>query len=242
MTSPSTAEVLNDNGKRARQDESESTKVTGTVVASTEDEGNPEHETGDTALLLASPHSSAPEEDHELEQSSDLTTPKPTSGHIQPRHHNRQISDRLPPRHTSPERSLPPWKFISPRETNPAAGPPSAMSHRAHTPIPQTPPRREGTPLPNTTSMLVSHDQHGDTTYTSSSMEQLELNPSHPLDAEVLAYTDKLPMSGKYLFNANHKKIVREQVAMGTAYLQDDVLQASITHEIQKQGLRVPGQ
>jgi hypothetical protein len=242
MTSPLTAQILNNNGKRARQDESES--LAAELMASTGDEEDLENESGDTTLLLASSHSPAPEQDHELEQSSEVTTPEPTSGHMQPTHRHHRISDRRPPCYTSPESSLPPWKFVSPRETNPAARPPSAMAHRAHTPIPQTALEHEGTPLPDTANVLVSYDQHGDTTYTSQPTEQIELDPNNPVNAEVLSFTDKLPMAGVYLFNADHRKVVREQVAMVKAYHQDGVMQAQIAYQREREGRlnRVAGQ
>jgi hypothetical protein len=263
MTSPSIAQVLNHNGKRARQDESESPK--GEAMASTEDEENPENETEHGTLLLASPHTPRPgdeekpenetgattlllasrhtpiPEDHGLEQSSELTIHKPTSGHMQPTHRNHLTFERRF-HFTPPESSLPPWKYISPREINPAARPPSAMAHRAHTPLPQPPLSREGTPLPDTTAnMLTSLSHHGKTTYTSEPTEQLPLNPNDPGDAEILAFTDKFPMPGAYMFSAEHNKTKRQQVAMAMAYQQEDVLHADLVCKTEKRSRRVPG-
>jgi hypothetical protein len=263
MNSPSTAQVLNDNGKRARQDEIESPECE--VMASTEDEENPENDTEHGTLLLASPHTPRPEdeeepenetgdttlllasrhtpipEDHGLELSSEITTHEPTSSHMQPTHRNHLTFERRL-HFITPESSLPPWKYISPRETNPAARLPSAMAHRAHTPLPAPPLSREGTPLPDTTpNMLTSHSHHGKTTYTSESTEQLPLNPNDPGDAEILAYTDKFPMAGAYMFSAEHNKTKRQQVAMAMAYQQEEVLHADLVCKGEKRSRRVPG-
>jgi hypothetical protein len=208
-------------------------------MASTEYEEKPENETEHGILLLTSRHTPIPE-DHGLEQSWELTVPEPTSGDMQPTHRNYLTFERRF-HFVPPESSLPPWKYISPRETNPAARPPSAMTHRAHTPLPQPPLSREGTPLPDPTNMLTSLSHHGKTTYTSEPTEQLPLNPNDPGDAEILAFTDKFPMPGAYMFSAEHNETKRQQVAMAMAYQQEDVLHAELVCKNEKRSRRVPG-
>lgn len=67
--------------------------------------------------------------------------------------------------HLAPPSSLPPWRYTSPREQNPAARLPTAMEHRAHTPLPRFANARK----PDATPMLTEYKQHGITTYSSES-------------------------------------------------------------------------
>lgn len=133
---------------------------------------------------------------------------------------------RLPTRHKTPKSSLPPWKYISPRLTNEFARPPSAMAHRAHTPVAGTPPR-PATPTPEEDKLLNEHGLHGETTYTSMPLEQFVLDPNDREDAEILEFSDDMPMGGFFLWNAKHKVGVRDQVLVNEFYFPDDFHQTS---------------
>lgn len=91
--------------------------------------------------------------------------------------------------------------------------------------------------------MLVEHERHGDTTYTSESTEQMELNPQNPDDACILSYTDTRPMAGMYLYNAKHKQVVRDQVDQVIAYQEADVVKAHEAWVREQEGRinRIPG-
>lgn len=220
-------------------------------MASIEDQGNLENGTDPTTQLAALPRSppsetvalSPPLEEFTLSTPREHISPEPMSTLNQATDLVYLVDSRTPVRHHSPGSSLPAWKFISPRQSNPAARPSSAMAHRAHTPLLQATHERAATPLPDSSDVLVEHEQHGDTTYTSAPTEQIVLDPDDPGNADVLAFTDTLPMAGLYLFNAKHRKAVREQVAMIKAHHPDDVSQARTAWQIEREGRtnRVPG-
>lgn len=117
---------------------------------------------------------------------------------------------RLPTRHITPRSSLPPWRYFSHRLKNEFARSPSAMSHRARTPIVETP-QRPGTPITDNSDILDEHGLHGDTTYTSMPLEQMELDPRDPDQASLLGFTDDMPMAGWFLHNSRHRSGIREQ-------------------------------
>lgn len=92
--------------------------------------------------------------------------------------------------------------------------------------------------------MLVEHERHGETTYTSEPTEEMKLDPRNSDDTYVLRYTDTRPMAGMYLYNAKHNQVVRDQVDLVQAYQQADVLKAQKAWKRQEQGRhnRVPGE
>ena len=139
--------------------------------------------------------------------------------------------------HLAPPSSLPVWRYISPREENPAARLPTAMEHREHTPLPQFSSAR----IPDATPMLTEYKQHGITTYSSESTEEIGLDLNDRDDQDVLRYTDKVPMAGKYLQTAEHREAMRAQEDMLEEYSEHDVLDARNAVEIHKQPPRVPG-
>lgn len=89
--------------------------------------------------------------------------------------------------------------------------------------------------------MLTEFQRHGITTYATESTDQIELDPNDPDDREVLSYTDKVPMAGKYLQTAGYRKGMRAQEDMLEEYGPHDVLDAQNAVKIQKQPPRVPG-
>lgn len=144
---------------------------------------------------------------------------------------------RKPPEGFYPPRSsLPPRRYISPREHNPAARPPTATAHRAHTPIPQFANAR----LPDATLMLTEYKQHGLTTYSDESTEEMYLDPDVRDDRDVLCYTDKVPMAGKYLQTAEYREGMRAQENMFEKQSVRDMLDAQNAVDMQKDSLRVP--
>lgn len=153
----------------------------------------------------------------------------------------RWVNSRTPLEPRPPESSLPAWKYTSPRQSNPAARPPSAMAHRAHTPLPQFA-NRSATPVPlDNDAMLEQNEQHGVTTYASESTQQLEPDPDDKDHQDILAFTDTLPVAGKFLWNADHRKTTRKQTEMAWAYQQDDVVDAETAYWMERKSHRVPG-
>jgi hypothetical protein len=144
---------------------------------------------------------------------------------------------RKPPEYFYPPRSsLPPRRYISPREHNPAARPPTAMAHRAHTPLPQFANARS----PDATPMLTEYKQHGLTTYSHESTEEIYLDPDARDDRDVLRYTDKVPMAGKYLQTAEYREGMRAQENMLEEYSERDMLDAQNAVDMQRDALRMP--
>ena len=139
--------------------------------------------------------------------------------------------------HLAPPSSLPAWRYISPREQNPAARLPTAMAHRAHTPLPQFANAR----TPDATPLLAEYKQHGITTYSSESTEEIGLDLRDRDDRDVLRYTDKVPMAGKYLRTAEYREGMKAQEDMLEEYGERDVLDARNADEMHKQPPRVPG-
>lgn len=144
---------------------------------------------------------------------------------------------RDPLRYHSPPSSLPARRYISPREHNPAARLTTAMAHRAHTPMPQIANGRATKPK----AMLTQFKQHGVTTYDTESTEQVELDPALRDDRDVLKYTDKVPMAGKYLWNTSYRRCTREQEAMLRKNYREDVADAETAHLMARWGPRTPG-
>jgi hypothetical protein len=107
------------------------------------------------------------------------------------------------------------------------------MSHRAHTPLPQS--EREITPSPDSKAFLATLSTHGATTYTTTPTEQISLDPSKPDHAEILAYTDTLPMSGYYLSTSEHHNDARKHIKMAEAYQSELVEQARLAYDHQKE-------
>jgi len=136
-----------------------------------------------------------------------------------------------------PPSSLPARRYTSPRQNNPAARLPTAMAHRAHTPLPQFANAR----TPDATPMLTQYKQHGITTYATESTDQINLDPNDPDDRDVLTYTDKVPMAGRYLQTAEYREDMRAQEDMLEEYGEHDVLDARNAVDIQKKPPRVPG-
>ncbi|KAM0706552.1 hypothetical protein Q7P35_005879 [Cladosporium inversicolor] len=124
--------------------------------------------------------------------------------------------------HVAPPSSLPVRRYTSPRENNSAAQLPTTMAHRAHTPLPQFANAR----LPDATPMLTEFQRHGITTYATESTAQVELDPNDPDDRDVLSYTDKVPMAGKYLQTADYREGMRAREDMLEEYGPHDVLDA----------------
>lgn len=89
--------------------------------------------------------------------------------------------------------------------------------------------------------MLTEYKQHGITTYSSESTEEIGLDLNDRDDRDVLRYTDKVPMGGKYLQTAEHRETMRAQEDMLEEYSEHDVLDARNAVEIHKQPPRVPG-
>ena len=149
----------------------------------------------------------------------------------------RWTESRVPIQFNPPQSSLPMSRYISPREQDPAARLPTAMAHRAHTPMPQFADER----ATRSAALLTGHEKHGITTYATKSTEQVELDPDIHEDRDVLRYTDKLPMAGSYLWNSDHQKHRREQEAMIRMYPKDDIRDAQTTAQMAKDGPRVQG-
>ncbi|GAB7329476.1 hypothetical protein MBLNU13_g01254t1 [Cladosporium sp. NU13] len=139
--------------------------------------------------------------------------------------------------HLAPPSALPAWRYISPREQNPAARMPTAMAHRAHTPLPQFANAR----TPDATPMLTEYKQHGITTYSSESTEEIGLDLNGRDDRDVLSYTDKVPMAGKYLRTAEYRAGMKEQEDMLEEYSERDVLDAKNADAMHKASPRVSG-
>lgn len=121
-----------------------------------------------------------------------------------------------------PQSSLPPFQYVSPRETNQAARAPSAMSYRAYTPVPATGNERAATPLPGSRDLLAGHELHGQTTYTTQPREQLELDPQDRYDSEIMEFAREKPMAGKYLQTAPYKQALKQQADIARAYQQEE--------------------
>lgn len=156
-------------------------------------------------------------------------------------------ASRDPVPNISPCSSLPPWKYISPRATSEIVRPPSAMAHRASTPLPQTPDGsrpRPRTPTPAPRELLDEHGLHGRTTYTSMPLEQSDLDPANPGHARILAASEEMPMSGWYLSSSEAKRGFRGQVAMYSDYFWEDTeqLQELCEDEWKLRLNRLPGQ
>jgi hypothetical protein len=111
------------------------------------------------------------------------------------------------------------------------------MAHRAHIPIPQFADER----ATRSKAVLTEYKQHGVTTYATESTEQVELDPNDRDDRDVLNYTDKMPMAGKYLWNSDHQKGLREQEDMIRKYYKHDIRDAREAHKMAKGEARVPG-
>lgn len=111
--------------------------------------------------------------------------------------------------YTPPKSSLPPWTYTSPRLMNHAVRQPSAMAHRAYKPPPQTPNNRSATPAPLHKELFTEHGLHGQTTYTSMPLEQIEFDPDDYFDKQMLEITDERPMGGNYLTSAKHTQDVK---------------------------------
>lgn len=137
----------------------------------------------------------------------------------------------------NPPSSLPAWRYTSPREHNPAARLPTALPHRVRTPLPQFANAR----APDATPMLAQHDEHGITTYSTESTEEIRLDPDDRDDRDVLRYTDKVPMAGKYLRTAEYREGMRSQENMLEEYGEHDVRSAMDAHVMQERPPRVPG-
>ena len=122
----------------------------------------------------------------------------------QKKQHRRR---RRPPAvNLSPESSLPPYKYISPRQNNEFVRTPSAMAHRAYKPS------RAGTPAASRASTPAQYSEQSDdepnshlftesprhsmTTYTSMPLERYRVIPSDTGGPAV-----KQPRSGFYLWN-----------------------------------------
>lgn len=144
------------------------------------------------------------------------TTPMPESSSPQPKKQKKKHRRRTNPAYyTPPTSSLPPWKYISPRQNNEFVRTPSAMSHRAYTPF------RAATPALSRTSTPAQHDEncddepnsdlftesprHSVTTYTSMALEYQRVVPS-----ETAGQIRREPKSGHYLYNGLEE--IRQQV------------------------------
>lgn len=150
----------------------------------------------------------------------------------------RWTESRRPlPSMMQPPSSLPAWRYTSPREQNPAARLPTAMAHRTRTPLPQSANAR----TPDTTPMLTQHNEHGMTTYSTASTEEIGLDPDDRDDRDVLRYTDKVPMAGKYLRTAEYREGMRAQEDMLVEYGESGVRSALDAHVMQEGPPRVPG-
>lgn len=124
--------------------------------------------------------------------------------------------------HEDPQSSLPPLQYISPREANQAARTPSAMSNSAYTPVPATSNERAATPLPDSSDLLVEHELHGKTTYTTQPREHFALDPEDRYDSEIMGFTDPKIMAGKYLQAAPYKQALKQQAFIARAYQRDE--------------------
>lgn len=237
MTSSSIPQDGDGTENRERQSRSESPPPA--VVAPTEDQQHLEIETKLATWLATSPPSFS-REDHKPSPPPADNTPNSMVALNQPMHGVHLTKSRMALRPRSPKSSLPPRKFLPPRKSHPAVRPPSAMAHRAHTPLPPSSNERARTPLPNAKEALAEHEQHGETTYTSETPGQ---DPRDPKNADILLYSDSASMAGMFLFNANHKQAVREQVDMAMAYQQDEVAEAQAAWWNEKDNRlnRVPG-
>ena len=148
---------------------------------------------------------------------------------------------RQPLDYLQPPSSLPPWRYTSPRLQDPSARLPTAMAHRAHTPLP----RPATITLPTATPMLKLYNQHGLTTYSTSSSpttHHISLNPADPNDRDVLGYTDAVPMAGKFLRTAEYRKGMKAIDDRLREHGPLDVLDAENASQMAKEGLRGPGQ
>ena len=139
--------------------------------------------------------------------------------------------------HLAPPSSLPVWRYTSPREQNPAARLPTAMEHRAHTPLPQFANMR----TPDATPMLTEFKEHGITTYSFQSTEEIGLDLDDRDDRDVLNYTDKVPMAGKYLRTAQYRKGMKAQEDMLEENSEHDVPEAKNADAIHKGSSGVQG-
>jgi hypothetical protein len=136
-----------------------------------------------------------------------------------------------------PPSSLPAWRYTSPREHNPAARLPTAMAHRTRTPLPQSANAR----TPDATPMLTHYNKHGITTYSTESTEEIGLDPDDRDDRDVLRYTDKVPMAGRYLRTADYREGMKAQEDMLVEYGESDIRSALDAHVMQEGPPRVPG-
>ena len=112
------------------------------------------------------------------------------------------------------------------------------MEHRAHTHMPKFANAR----LPDATPRLTQFNRHGITTYSSESTEEIGLDLNNREDRDVLSYTDKVPMAGKYLQTAEYREGMKAQEDKFVEYSELDVLNAEKHHDDQKRPPRVPGQ
>jgi hypothetical protein len=90
--------------------------------------------------------------------------------------------------------------------------------------------------------MLTQFERHGITTYSSESTEEIGLDVNDRGDRDVLGYTDKVPMAGKYLQTAEYREGMKAQEDRFVEYSERDVLNAVEHHDSQKRPPRVPGQ
>lgn len=89
--------------------------------------------------------------------------------------------------------------------------------------------------------MLTQHNDHGITTYSSESKEKIDLDPDNRDDRDILRYTDKVPMAGKYLRRAEYREGMKAQEDMLVEYGEHDVRSAIDAHVMQQGPPRVPG-
>lgn len=240
------------------------------MASSENDEANPKDETGRTAQPNGQQCSPPPEDlalspsqEDDAPQSSALISnqeidtidvrpegfvllPPPDhepipSNTVTPSHETDSVqwteSRRPLPGLIQPPSSLPAWRYTSPREQNPAARLPTAMAHRTRTPLPQSANAR----TPDATPILTRHNEHGITTYSTESKEEIGLDPDDRDDRDVLRYTDKVPMAGKYLRTAEYREGMRAQEDMLVEYGDSDVRSALDAHVMQERPPRVPG-
>lgn len=172
-----------------------------------------------------------PPPDHEPIPSN-MVTPSQETDSVQ-----WTASRRPLPSMIQPPSSLPAWRYTSPREQNPAARLPTAMAHRTRTPLPQS----ANANTPDTTPVLTQHNEHGITTYSTESREEIGLDPDDRDDRDVLRYTDKVPMAGKYLRTADYREGMKAQEDMLVEYGESDVRSALDAHVMQEGPPRVPG-
>lgn len=87
--------------------------------------------------------------------------------------------------------------------------------------------------------MLTEYKQHGLTTYSHESTEEIDLDPDNRDDRDVLRYTDKVPMAGKYLQTAEYREGMRAQEDMFEEYSVRDMLDAKNALNMQMESPRV---